>query len=772
MFFGGARGFVGRVRRVLLVVGLVFAGFPAGSALAGTTVGQVGGGNGWPATATTNAGSTPARAVSAGGDHTCALTGSGAVKCWGGNANGQLGDGTRTDSSLPVDVSGLGSGVAAISAGENYTCALTGSGAVKCWGANFRGALGDGTTTNSSLPVDVSGLGSGVVAISAAGQHTCALTGSGAVKCWGANFYGQLGDGTTTHSSVPVDVRGLGSGVAAISAGGQHTCALTGSGAVKCWGANFDGQLGDGTTTDSLVPVDVKDLGLGVAAISAGENYTCALTGSGAVKCWGNNASGQLGDGKRTRSSVPVDVSGLGSGVAAISVGVQHTCALTGSGAVKCWGANVFGQLGDGTTTHSSVPVDVKGLGSGVAAISAGANHTCALTTSGAVKCWGANFRGQLGDGTTTNSSVPVDVRDLASGVVGISAGYHHTCALTDSAAVKCWGANFDGQLGNGTITDSSVPRGVKNLGLGAAAISAGYNYTCALTTPTTVKCWGANFDGQLGDGTTTNTPVPVPVDVKGLGSGVAAISAGRDHTCALTGSGAVRCWGNNASGQLGNGTTTNSSLPVDVRGLGSSVAAISAGGDHTCALTGSGAVKCWGANFDGQLGDGTRTRSSVPVDVRDLGSGVVGISAGHDHTCALTDSAAVKCWGANNLGQLGNGTTTDSSVPVNVKGEGVVAAISAGANHTCALTTSGAVKCWGANFYGQLGNGTTTHSSLPVDVRGLGSGVAAISAGGQHTCAHPHSGGVKCWGANSDGQLGNGTTTNSSVPVDVKGLG
>jgi alpha-tubulin suppressor-like RCC1 family protein len=362
-------------------------------------------------------------AISASDEHTCALTSAAGVQCWGSNSSGQLGNGTTTDSSTPVDVSALGSGVVAISAGSDFTCALTSAGAVKCWGSNGSGELGNGTTTNSSTPVDVSGLSSGVVAISAGPSAACALTSTGAAKCWGSNGFGQLGDGTTTDSSTPVDVIGLSSGVVAIDANSyRHTCAVTSGGAAKCWGRNSDGQLGDGTTTDSSTPVDVSGLSSGVVAISVGGFHTCALTRGGAVTCWGDNEwAGQLGDGTTTDSATPVAVIGLSSGVSAISAGGYYTCAVTTAGAAKCWGSNTYGQLGDGTDIDRLTPVDVSGLASGVSAISAATNtsddvdHTCALMSAGAVLCWGYNGSGQLGDGTTADSSTPVYVQGFAS---------------------------------------------------------------------------------------------------------------------------------------------------------------------------------------------------------------------------------------------------------------------------------------------------------------------------------------------------------------------
>jgi alpha-tubulin suppressor-like RCC1 family protein len=337
--------------------------------------------------------------IAAGGAHSCALTSANGVVCWGAiNA-----------SFVPRDVPGLESGVSAIVAGDAHACALV-SGRVSCWGWNDAGQLGNGTTASSDVPVDVSGLAGGIRGIAAGSAHSCALADGGAVACWGT-FLGQLRNDATTPSVVPVDVPGLADDIAAITAGGYHTCALTIGGKVMCWGDNYAGQLGNGETADAgLGPVDVVGLGSGVTAIAAGGAHACAVTSGGRVVCWGANDAGQLGDGTTTGSAVPVDVLGLASGVSAIAAGGGHTCALTSERAVKCWGG---GELGNGTATGSVVPVDALGLDSGVSAIAAGGGHTCARLVAGAVRCWGLNYSGQLGIGPQcvgTSSSIPVEV--------------------------------------------------------------------------------------------------------------------------------------------------------------------------------------------------------------------------------------------------------------------------------------------------------------------------------------------------------------------------
>ena len=346
-----------------------------------------------------------------------------------------------------------------ISAGDGYTCAITSDGGAKCWGHNAGGPLGDDSDDDSNTPVDVKGLASGVSSISSDYDHTCALLSSGRVKCWGSNYSGQLGDGTNDNSLTPVDVEGL-SGVSSITVGTFTACAITSGGGVKCWG-----RIGmNGTDVDTNYPVDITGYTFAVSSISLGRGFVCGLLSSGGVKCRGDNSTGQLGDGTKNLSNTPVDVVGLTSGVSSVSSGYSHVCALLSSGGVKCWGDNYLGQLGNGTNINSLTPVEVSGLSSGVTAISVGFNYTCALLSSGKVKCWGRNRQGELGDGTDSDKNTPVDVIGLTSRVSCISAGggantkTSHTCAVTSNGGVKCWGNNDFGQLGDGTRTSSSTP--------------------------------------------------------------------------------------------------------------------------------------------------------------------------------------------------------------------------------------------------------------------------------------------------------------------------
>ena len=341
--------------------------------------------------------------------------------------------------------------VIAITAGYDFTLALTSSGEVWSWGDTPSDSKDLLTPTRLETLSDI-------IAISAPadGQHACALTRAGGMKCWGLNSYGELGNGTTEMSHTPVDVIGLTENVVSIATGLKHSCAVLSDGTIKCWGNNEYGKLGNGTTESSLTPVDVVGINDAIA-VSAGQMSTCALTRNGGVKCWGNSI--HMGNDRAGDSPVPMDVIGLSSGVRSISAGSGHACALTTSGGIKCWGNSLSGGLGFSETDRyagGNIPADVVGLTSSVVAISAGGRHTCAVLSDGHVKCWGSNEYGDLGIGTNADHFLPVDVPGLGN-VTAVATGEAHSCAVS-AGSVWCWGANTSGQLGDGTKTDRWSP--------------------------------------------------------------------------------------------------------------------------------------------------------------------------------------------------------------------------------------------------------------------------------------------------------------------------
>jgi alpha-tubulin suppressor-like RCC1 family protein len=369
--------------------------------------------------------------------------------------------GLEAKKTFEIVVEGVRLEVSKVASGDLHTCAVNAEGKVLCWGYNAQGQLGNASGTSSAKPVEVAGL-TGVAAISAGAYHTCALTTSKTVTCWGSNEHGQLGrsanSGTGNANPTPSVVAGL-SNVTHLSAGGSSTCAVV-AGVVSCWGTNYYGQLGNanriGTQTPTPVPVAVAGIS-GATVVTTGNAHTCAVLTGGAVSCWGNNYYAQLGNtssnGSNAGNSNPTTVSGI-TGATSLALGSVHTCATVSGGGVSCWGYNVYGQLGkaagSGTQAPNPSPAAINGL-SGVLGITAGGNHTCALLSDGTVSCWGLNHRGQVGNATNSGNTGANPAPTAVAGIAGasaVSAGNRHTCVLGQGGATSCWGDNQYGQIG------------------------------------------------------------------------------------------------------------------------------------------------------------------------------------------------------------------------------------------------------------------------------------------------------------------------------------
>ena len=539
------------------------------------------------------------REISAGYYTSCAITAAGAVWCWGRNDGFELGNKTSTNSYVPVGVAGVKASILAV--------AETSLSAVTLPTQRFR--VGDApvtftaATSNRSSDIVYSSTNTSIATVDSA-TRTLTIVGTGLayVKAYVPATSTQSAHWSYARVEVPD------SDYTAVRTSHYNSCGITRQGALKCWGNNDWGQLGNGSTDRKYIPTLVRGLEAGVASVATGYHHTCALTTLGGVKCFGYNAQGQVGDGTTAQRITPAPVSGLSSGVVQVESGYLHSCALTAAGAVKCWGYNNYGQLGDGSTTNSAVPVDVVGLRSGVVQIDLGHEYSCALLATGAVRCWGYNGNGELGDNSAVSRYTPRNVSGLSSGVASIAAGFNHTCALLVSGAVRCWGYNGYAQIGDNTTANRYVPTAVSGLSSGVARVEVGGHHTCALTTAGGVKCWGRNDLGQLGDGTTTRRQIPT--DVPGMASGVIELSTSNSHTtCVIVENDTLKCWGYNDWGQLGNISTVSSTTPVTVYGS-------YAGAARATATL--GALTLPGANYTTSSGAFTLT---APTSNRSIGT-------------------------------------------------------------------------------------------------------------------------------------------------------
>ena len=735
------------------------AGTPSPVAWGDRTYGQLGDGLTGVATLPTAvdqsafAGGIPtAISASNGNAFSCAVAG-GKAYCWGSNGTGQLGTGAALGVLKPTAVSTAGvlagKVVTAVDAGTFDACAIA-AGRAYCWGQGSK--LGSVVPDRNAyyrtpLAVDTSGALAGltITAITVGRNQTCVIAG-GRAYCWGQGMSQNL----PTSSDVPVAMGAsgvlAGKTVTAITAGEEHACAIA-DGNAYCWGRNFDGQLGDGGSgTGDPVAVDTTGAlaGRTITAISAGAGQTCAVA-TGLAFCWGSY--GALGDGvedyQRNLTPTVVTTAGVLSGktVTAISAAYRLTCAVA-DGRAYCWGDRSLGS----ESARSAVPIAVGGAlaSSTISQLSAGESHACALTSTGKLYCWGSRQAGMLGDGTDYFADAPVATKSdgalAGHPVTAIAASGKHSCAIADQRAY-CWGSNWYGGLGNNSTVDSTVPVAVSTSGVlngkTVTAISAAGAYqvenppesqTCVVASGR-AYCWGNNYTGNLGNGSTAEASrIPVAVSTAGVlaGKTVTAIAVGDSHACAVADA-KPYCWGDNTSGQLGNGTNSRSSVPVAVTVSGSLagkvITAITTGDRHTCVIA-EGAPFCWGNNASGELGNTSTTSSNIPVAVTRnaalAGLTVTGISGGSAHTCAIAAAGAF-CWGGNSSRQLGDGTTVSRSVPTAVLTSGAmngttVTGISAGSSTTCAVANAKAY-CWGADYQGSLGDGGAATVTGPVAV-------------------------------------------------------
>lgn len=654
-----------------------------------------------------------------------------------------------------------------LSSFHNHTLALAADGTVWAWGSNEYGRLGQGNESMIMHPVKPLGL-SGIVAVSAGRHISLALDIDGQVWAWGHEF-GYAGIRTAAQT-VPEMVAGL-PAIVAVAAGDSHALAVDSDGRVWAWGDNWSGQLGLGNNWATYEPTLIPGLE-DVVAVTAGEEFSLALHAGGTVSAWGNNGYGQLGVGDYDDRNTPQPVPGLDN-VTAIAAGrTQHALALHADGTVSAWGCNDYGQLGNGASGGcEDSPVAVSNL-SNVVAVSAGHNHSLALTDEGTVYAWGSNDRFQVAAASTGDDVLTPTLVPGLNDVVAIAAGTRHSQAQLASGQVRAWGNNSVFQLGQGTPDSVREPAELL-LPTQPAMIASGGQHTIAVLPDGTVWTWGNNEYGQLGIAGigSSSTPVQVP----GL-EHVVIVAAGSESSYAVDSEGNAWAWGANWDGQLGIGSYSSQTTPQPITTL-TKVTTLAAGTSFTLAIAGDGELYAWGYNFNGQLGDGTTTTRNEPVPITmpapyedDV---VIAIAAGHRHSLAVVDGGSVFAWGSNTDGQLGQGNTTGSTnstpLAVTLPGGASAASVGAGIYSSFALTDDGSILSWGANFSGETGvDDSFPWITTPTPVEGVTA--TAMWNGYYHTTVRLESGGHVGWGQNWAGQLSPTAAEYFRTPVPVLG--
>ena len=797
-----------------------------------------------------------------GANHSAAISSLNRVFIWGWNYNSRLGFNDTTNRNTPTEITSLfnldsasNEFIQSIRLGWASSFALTSTGRVFSWGENSLGQLGDGTFNPKGSPVDITSkflldpnTNEKVTYLSSSYESMFALTSAGKIFAWGDNTDGKLGDDTTTNRNTPTNITsrfGLLNDevIQSISSLGLfHTVVLTNQSRVFTFGNNSNGQLGNGSSSSTIskTPIDITSSfslsgGETIQTLTGGASFSIITTSLGRIMSWGGNFSGQLGNGNNTNQFTPVNIADQfvlqnGETIKSMSLGYNHSFAVTSSGRLFGWGINSSNQLGDGLTASRNIPFVIPVVaisfntngGNVINSITAQPGTVITAPTNPTRS--GYTFAGWFSDEALTTSytfsTMPSASITLYAKWTGnaysisysyrtiqvqrfnhLTGGTFHSVGMTTSGQVYAWGLNDYGQLGDGTTANKPIPTLISfPAGETIKDVVAGQYHSFAVTTTGRVYAWGRNDYGQLGDGTKTNRSTPTLISFTNLnelndGETIRNVVADQEHSLAVTTTGRVYAWGRNNSGQLGDNTLVDNSNPTLILfPAGETMRNVAAGLGHSLAVTTTGQVFAWGRNAVGQLGDGTPEDKSKPtlISFADGPNGLIDgetmrdVVAGGEYSHAVTTNGRVYSWGSNNRGQLGDGTKTNRSTPtlisftnLNELNDGeTIRNVDIGGPHSMAVTTTGRVYAWGLNNRGQLGNNTLVNNSTPtlISFNGLndlndGETIRNVFLGGAHSMAVTTNNRLYAWGWNNSGQLGDNTLVNKSIPTLIYGL-
>lgn len=705
------------------------------------------------------AGKTIAEIV-ASNQHTCVRTTelTDNIYCWGGNSYGQLGIGNFNDQSSPVSASNgalVGKKVIDIDTVGYSTCAVTDepTSNVYCWGLNQNGLLGrGGTAGDTSLPAAVYSAGalSGLTVEKVFGgiTHNCVVTTelTDNAYCWGRNIYAEMGVGpgsTTNNEPLHLTVGDIaGKRLTDMTSGQIHGCAIDTTGKLYCWGGNYNGSVGNNSSSQVNLPTDISAqgsiAGKTMIKVKATFNQTCAMDSAGGWHCWGQQgAFFGSGTDSYNDSLVPEAATALPVGVTFSSFTFESysVCALSDAGVVWCWGDNSGGQLMSGGAgqffePHAMVN-SMLASGKRYSDISTANATTCAIA-DGVAYCAGENTDGHLGvgDDLPRSTVVAVDATGVLNGktLVDVATSDYNTCVLDTAGQAYCWGYNYYGQVGNATTNTELSPVSVDMTGMNGEVfteIQAGQDFICGVSDVGNVWCWGYNGDGALGDGTYTNRSVPTQIDRTNAGSIVFTHLAVDDNAaCAWSAAGDAYCWGYHPI-RIGKPDYNYYEVPFDARSgvlAGKTVTEIGFGYEAVCAVA-DGLLYCSGAGYYGQMGDGTGNDAPdwIPVDMTGPinGKTIIQLTGGNDFDagfiCALDDAGQTYCWGSNNYGQLGNGDADQRNTPTPVNQNGAKFASIDGGVGTMVATVL-IPKYTVTIATGGTGSGTVSQSTIELE--------------------------------------------------------
>ncbi len=645
--------------------------------------------------------------------HTCGIREDHSLWCWGSGGSGRLGLGNTTGHSTPQRVGE--ETWETVSAGSSHTCGIQTDGGLYCWGYRVSGRLGLGELATNQLTPQRVGDEAWLTVV--AGQtSSCGIQADQSLWCWGGNGHGQLGQGSQTQFNTPQEVIVPPSGFGLdedslwldVVMGFSFTCALRQDGAIYCFGAGSEGQMGNGLGSGfNFSPVLLSfDFVFDWTSLAAGGQHVCATRDSGPVHCWGAGYHGQTGhgeDGVDPTIPHPIDPD---LSLEHLTAGSTYTCGIDTDDQLWCWGDNDLGTLGLGFARESTATPLALAFDEPLDQVSAGRDSACLIDHTGALYCWGRNLFGRLGFGDLNRRPAPQRVGTDHWVSVDVSLG-EHTCAIRDDSSLWCWGSGGSGRLGLGSLDHASVPHQV-DPGQEFLQVATGSLHTCAITTDHDLYCWGSNADDRLGTGG-GNTQVPTQVGEATWSE----ISTGSAHSCGIRTDGTLWCWGHGGHGRLGVGDFDGREEPTQV-GDDNHWVDVSLGNTHSCAITNTNELFCWGQGSWGRLGVGANDNQVTPQPVGT--PGWVDLSAGLEHTCALRDDDSLWCWGRGGSGRLGNGLTSTHNIPQLVGFTGWQA-FAAGNTFTLGFreeVPSG--MSWGDNSEGQLGDDRAL-SRIPVQV-------------------------------------------------------